>query len=426
MSGIAIRVEGLGKQYRIGARQEGYKTFRESLMGAIQSPFRRLGALLGGNNGRGQDPQDIIWALKDISFEVKQGEVVGIIGRNGAGKSTLLKVLSRITEPTSGRVEIQGRVGSLLEVGTGFHPELTGRENIFLNGAILGMRKTEILRKFDEIVAFSEVEKFIDTPVKRYSSGMYLRLAFSVAAHLDPEILLVDEVLAVGDNAFQKKCLGKMSNVAKQGRTVLFVSHNMVAVQNLCNRGVLLTNGILDGIGDISTIIDKYNNESDQDDLKLLTDTSTISRSKGNSYFIKKVWMESNKKKMYSFPFSMDFDILFEFSCSEAMNNPNYYFQIENYAGVKIFSVCNEYLRKSVSPTKHGFAKCTILNNNLKPGIYFISVGILNGLTEWVELIERCHMFEIDNYDFFNSGVSLLNNEAVILLESMVESYNLS
>jgi lipopolysaccharide transport system ATP-binding protein len=258
MSDIAVRVEALSKQYRIGGRQEGYKTFRESLTDALQSPVRRLGALLRGTNGRGQDPEDTFWALKDISFEVRKGEVVGIIGRNGAGKSTLLKVLSRITEPTSGLAEIRGRVGSLLEVGTGFHPELTGRENIFLNGAILGMRKAEIARRFDEIVAFSEVEKFIDTPVKRYSSGMYLRLAFAVAAHLEPEILLVDEVLAVGDAAFQKKCLGKMGEVKQEGRTVIFVSHNMGAIMQLCPRVIWIESGQIEGQGDTRAIISRY------------------------------------------------------------------------------------------------------------------------------------------------------------------------
>jgi lipopolysaccharide transport system ATP-binding protein len=242
MTDIAIRVENLGKQYRIGAQQERYKTLRESLVGAVTGPLRRLRHPQFARFAR--NPQsEIIWALKDVSFEVKPGEVVGIIGRNGAGKSTLLKILSRITEPSEGRVELRGRVGSLLEVGTGFHQELTGRENIYLNGAILGMKRAEIERKFDEIVAFAEIDKFIDTPVKRYSSGMYVRLAFAVAAYLEPEILLVDEVLAVGDAAFQKKCLGKMGDVAKQGRTVLFVSHNMAAVQRLCGKCLVLESG---------------------------------------------------------------------------------------------------------------------------------------------------------------------------------------
>lgn len=231
-----IRVKDISKRYRIGVRPQSYHTLREALAGAISSPLKRLRR----NNAAEAEE---MWALKDISFEVGAGEVVGIIGRNGAGKSTLLKILSRITEPTTGRVELYGRVGSLLEVGTGFHPELTGRENIYLNGSILGMRRQEIERKFDEIVAFAEIEKFLDTPVKRYSSGMYVRLAFAVAAHLEPEILIVDEVLAVGDASFQRKCLNKMQDVGQEGRTVLFVSHNMPAVTRLCQRVILLDEG---------------------------------------------------------------------------------------------------------------------------------------------------------------------------------------
>ncbi|RME47458.1 MAG: ABC transporter ATP-binding protein, partial [Chloroflexi bacterium] len=244
MSDIAIRVEHLSKRYRIGQLHRPHDTLRDSIadfgLRIADWLSRRANPKSKIQNSKSDDT---IWALRDVSFEVKRGEVVGIIGRNGAGKSTLLKILSRITEPTSGRAEIHGRVGSLLEVGTGFHPELTGRENIYLNGAILGMRKREIDRKFDEIVAFAEIEKFIDTPVKRYSSGMYVRLAFAVAAHLEPEILLVDEVLAVGDAAFQKKCLGKMGDVAKEGRTVLFVSHNMAAITSLCQRAIWLEEG---------------------------------------------------------------------------------------------------------------------------------------------------------------------------------------
>ena len=246
-----IKAEHLGKQYQLGARDAAYATVREALIRAARAPLRAF-----RNNGRRQDEK--FWALRDVSFEVGSGEVVGIIGRNGAGKSTLLKILSRITEPTTGRAELYGRVGSLLEVGTGFHPELTGRENIFLNGSILGMRRGEIEGKFDEIVEFAEIGKFIDTPVKRYSSGMYVRLAFAVAAHLEPEILLVDEVLAVGDMAFQNKCLGKMGEVAKQGRTVLFVSHNMGAISRLCQRCLLLEQGAIMETGPTSSVVQTY------------------------------------------------------------------------------------------------------------------------------------------------------------------------
>lgn len=245
MSDIAIQVENISKKFHIGRKHKKHKTLRDTLADTFTAPIRKAGKLLRGESSGAAELDETIWALRDISFEVKQGEAVGIIGRNGAGKSTLLKVLSRITDPTAGVVTIHGRIGSLLEVGTGFHQELTGRENISLNGAILGMKKTEIDKNFDEIVAFAEVEKFIDTPVKHYSSGMYLRLAFAVAAHLQPEILIVDEVLAVGDSRFQKKCLNKMEDVGKQGRTVLFVSHNMSAITRLCQRAILLDGGRL-------------------------------------------------------------------------------------------------------------------------------------------------------------------------------------
>jgi lipopolysaccharide transport system ATP-binding protein len=258
MSEIAIRALGLGKQYRIGQR-EPYQSLRESIMRGLAFPYRRLRPAFECTNGQRSHGDSTIWALKDVSFEVKHGEVLGIIGRNGAGKSTLLKILSRVTEPTTGEVDLFGRVGSLLEVGTGFHPELTGRENIYLNGAILGMTRREIDRKFDEIVAFAEVEKFLEMPVKHYSSGMYMRLAFAVSAHLEPEILVVDEVLAVGDTAFQKKCLGKMGEVAKGGRTVLFVSHNLNAVEELCSRAIMLQDGrVVQQSEDVRAVVMSY------------------------------------------------------------------------------------------------------------------------------------------------------------------------
>src|SRR2546426_4046449 len=308
-SDVAIRCEGLSKQYRIG-QQERYKALRDVLTDAAAAPFRRFRTALErgpqtadgrrrAEEGNGADRPsavsgqpaanghpsaaaghpETIWALDDVSFEVKRGEVVGIIGRNGAGKSTLLKILSRITKPTKGCAEVRGRVGSLLEVGTGFHPELTGRENIYLNGAILGMRKAEIDRKFDEIVAFAEVEKFIDTPVKRYSSGMHVRLAFAVAAHLETEILIVDEVLAVGDLEFQTKCLGKMQDVTHHGRTILFVSHNMGAIKSLCTRAMLLDAGRLAFAGSVDGAVDAYcalMASSDTSQMGLIPDTPRL------------------------------------------------------------------------------------------------------------------------------------------------------
>jgi lipopolysaccharide transport system ATP-binding protein len=256
MNDTVIRVQNLGKRFRIGASPERYKTLRDTLVSGIKAPFQKLQH--SSSSSLSSPGSNIIWALRDISFDVPRGKVMGIVGRNGAGKSTLLKILSRVTEPTEGSAEIHGRVGSLLEVGTGFHPELTGRENIYLNGAILGMKRIEIERKFDEIVAFSEVEQFIDTPVKRYSSGMYLRLAFAVAAHLEPEILVVDEVLAVGDAEFQRKCMGKMSDVAQAGRTVLFVSHNMSAVLRLTEETIVLDKGRLVFRAPTSQAVDYY------------------------------------------------------------------------------------------------------------------------------------------------------------------------
>jgi len=253
MSLPAIKVEGLWKEYTVGAAQQRHGTFYDLLAHSLKTPFNRL-SKFGGHT---PDTENF-WALRDVNFEIQSGEVVGVIGSNGAGKSTLLKILSRITAPTKGCITVRGRLASLLEVGTGFHPELSGRENIFLNGAILGMSRNEVAQKFDEIVAFAEIEKFIDTPVKRYSSGMYVRLAFAVAAHLEPDILVIDEVLAVGDADFQKRCLGKIKEVSSGGRTVIFVSHNTTAVQALCNNCILMNRGLVDSTGPTNIVIDKY------------------------------------------------------------------------------------------------------------------------------------------------------------------------
>ncbi len=271
MSDIAIRAENLGKLYHIGER-ERYLALRDVMARSLRAPLRWFGR---GGKAPKEDPTSL-WALKDVSFEIKRGDVVGILGRNGAGKSTLLKVLARVTKPTRGFADVHGRMGSLLEVGTGFHPELTGRENVFLSGAILGMNKVEIQRKFDEIVAFSEVEKFIDTPLKHYSSGMQMRLAFAVAAHLEPEILLIDEVLAVGDVQFQKKCLGKMGDVAKQGRTILFVSHNLQHAQSICQSGILLNMGCVEMQAGISQVAKGYLAETRHSNLNCRVDAGVL------------------------------------------------------------------------------------------------------------------------------------------------------
>jgi lipopolysaccharide transport system ATP-binding protein len=272
MSNVVLRARDVSKRYRIGDREQ-YGALRDILSGWMTAParyLRSLGQRADRSNAQKRESDTTLWALRDVSFDVEQGEILGVIGRNGAGKSTLLKIVSRITKPTEGSVKLRGRVGSLLEVGTGFHPELTGRENIFLNGAVLGMKRTEIVSKFDEIVAFSEVEKFIDTPVKRYSSGMYMRLAFAVAAHLEPEIMVIDEVLAVGDASFQKKCLGKMGSAAQQGRTVLFVSHNMTAVQDLCHRVIWIDGGKIVDAGDAETVISHYLQEASTSQTELV------------------------------------------------------------------------------------------------------------------------------------------------------------
>lgn len=289
-----IKINNLSKRYRIGAVEQGdkwrYKTLQETIINGVTAPIRNFAKLQKLTKFKSVDEKDVIWALKDVSFEAQEGEVLGIIGRNGAGKSTLLRILSRITDPTEGFGELGGRVSSLLEIGIGFNPELTGRENIFLNGVILGMRKCEIEERFDEIVAFAEIEKFIETPIKRYSSGMWVRLAFAIAAHLEPEILLVDEVLAHGDIAFQKKCLGKMGDIARGGRTVLFISHNMAAVRNLCKRALWLDKGRLVEIGPVDEVVTDYEEEQ----IKHFTESSqsmerNLEDVKGKNFYFSRV-----------------------------------------------------------------------------------------------------------------------------------------
>jgi len=364
MSKSIIKINNLSKCYRIGTKEKGYKTFREAIIDGIGAPFRNLKQLQRltkfNNNGDDEQSNDIFWALKDISFEINEGEVLGIIGKNGAGKSTLLKILSRITEPTNGIIEINGRVSSLLEVGTGFHPELTGRENIFLNGAILGMRKKEIEQKFDEIVNFAEIEKFLDTPVKRYSSGMYVRLAFAVAAHLESEILLMDEVLAVGDSEFQKKCLGKMGDVAKEGKTILFVSHNMGAIRALCPQTILLDNGRILATGETVVIISQY-----LVDKEVITNSVVefVPRRDANVFFTR-TWIADDQGN-----FSTDVDVLkpfmigLEFRVLRPITGVEFSILLTNSLGVNV-------LFTSLSDGND--QKCI----ELKPGLYQASVWL--------------------------------------------------
>jgi lipopolysaccharide transport system ATP-binding protein len=370
----AISVKGVGKQYRIGAKERADRTLRETIVDLAVTPFRRLGQI-----GKAPAPEELIWALKDVSFNVQPGEVVGIIGRNGAGKSTLLKIMSRITEPTEGRIELHGRIASLLEVGTGFHPELTGRENIYLNGTILGMKKAEIDRKFNEIVAFSEIEKFLDTPVKRYSSGMYVRLAFAVAAHLDPEILLVDEVLAVGDAGFQKKCLGKMNEVAKAGRTVLFVSHNMAAVQQFCQRIILLEGGRVRLDSETIPAIEQYLallNESREGvsvsemprDSSAFGQVVRISEVKG---------LDASRRPATVFPCGSSVAFQIAMTCSNDIDDVDIIFGIDNFLGVQVTTVSSEEISRLFHGSKDRPIRAEIAFKDLRlnTGRYWLRVG---------------------------------------------------
>jgi len=385
---VVIKVENLSKKYRIGAH-EGYKTFRETLVDAAKAPFQRIKSVFDRTNSTNET--NMIWALKDISFEVKQGEVIGIIGRNGAGKSTLLKILSQITEPTEGRVELRGRIGSLLEVGTGFHPELTGHENVYLYGAILGMERWEVTRKFDEIISFAELEKFIDTPVKRYSSGMYMRLAFAVAAHMEPEILLVDEVLAVGDMAFQKKCLGKMENVAGEGRTVLFVSHNMAAVNSLCEKSILLENGIIEKSGPSSEIISYYREKTLED---IVADTSEPglwpSRPglKGEGAVITAVEMldpvTGYRKETLATTDAVAFRLHFHSQID--LREASFQFGLcaeDNRILIDYYTQPNDGVETPIRKGK-GHIDCIFQQFPLAAGNYFIMVGIAHTMVKWL------------------------------------------
>ncbi len=359
-----IRVQGLSKKYRIGVRLASNDTLNETISRNVRSTW----SLIKRN---GDLRHEIIWALKDVSFEVEPGEALGIVGRNGAGKSTLLKILSRITEPTSGRVQLFGRVGSLLEVGTGFHPELTGRENVYLNGAILGMKKAEIARKFDEIVAFSEIEKFMDTPVKWYSSGMHTRLAFAVAANFEPEILIVDEVLAVGDAAFQKKCLGKMGEISRAGRTVIFVSHNMSAIEALCNRVLWLVDGqVVEGAETEKVVSDYVNTEVAVSTEKVWEDPSTAPGNeliKLHSAKLRSLAQQNSGELSFESPIELQF----EFWNYQADANLSFTIHLLTVGGVHVFVAASE-----LKPRPRGLVRETIKipAHFLNDGMYTITV----------------------------------------------------
>jgi lipopolysaccharide transport system ATP-binding protein len=397
MSNAAIKIQGLSKRYRIGARERGYKTIREAVADRFLAPLRGWSRI-----GQGGRDEENIWALKDVSFEVEAGEVIGIIGRNGAGKSTLLKILSRITQPTQGYAEIYGRVGSLLEVGTGFHPELTGRENIFLNGAILGMKKNEIKRKFDEIVVFSEIEKFIDTPVKRYSSGMYMRLAFAVAAHLEPEILVIDEVLAVGDAGFQKKCLGKMGAVAKEGRTVLFVSHNMAAIQQLCGRGILLSQGQVLTAGKVDRVIGEYLAEARPE--RMEKDGYLIRNASGTVEITSVGFLDEGDRRMSGGQCGEDLKIAIQMQTARRYERVAVSVSVNNQHGVRV-SVMHSKIAGYEFNLEAGknIIRCAVPRLPLLPGRYLLDLKIIAG---YEVLLWEPHLVEmnVEGGDFHNTG----------------------
>ncbi|MBR8835799.1 MAG: ABC transporter ATP-binding protein [Stigonema ocellatum SAG 48.90 = DSM 106950] len=397
MSDTVIRVENLGKKYVIGHQQpERYTALRDVIASraqALLNPFRKQKSKI-------QNSQEEFWALKDVSFEIKQGDRVGIIGRNGAGKSTLLKILSRITEPTKGSIRIQGRVASLLEVGTGFHPELTGRENIYLNGAILGMRRVEIKKKFDEMVAFAEVEKFLDTPVKRYSSGMYVRLAFAVAAHLEPEILVVDEVLAVGDAQFQKKCLGKMEEVGKEGRTVLFVSHNMSTVRQLCTRACLLAHGSVVYYGSPSGAISQYMQESVSKDSNRVGAYRHI---KGDGRAeIQKMTLNDSLDSECLVSIFEPIKIAFDYIINENISYLEFFLLIYSLDGEVQASLFQRDSGKFTIPCLKKGRVILTFQNTLMPGKYMLSAGILDNSRQFVDWIENAEFFYVESS--FNDG----------------------
>ncbi len=393
-----IKIENLSKRYKLGTRGASYTTLREAVSNIARSPLKMI-------SRNDLNEKNSFWALRDVGFEVEPGEIVGIIGRNGAGKSTLLKILARVTEPTEGRIELYGNANSLLEVGTGFHPELTGRENIFVNGAILGMKNFEIKRLFDEIVAFAEIEKFLDTAVKHYSSGMYMRLAFSVAAHLNPDILIIDEVLSVGDAQFQKKCLGKVRDVAKAGRTVLFVSHNMAAVENLCVRGVVLRNGkvTFDGeqTGAISHYLESVNKNIDSNFMER-ADRTGSGEVRVTAIEIK----DLNGNSLYNAMSGQDIDIHFHFETQPNLQTSNVVvgFMVRTYLDVPVFLQHNRLTgdRWDSLPSKGAFV-CRIRKLPLPPADYRFGYSVMRD-DEYLDRIDDASELTVIEGDFYGAG----------------------
>jgi len=404
MSLPAIRVEELGKRYRIGQR-EPYRALRDVMAEAAKAPLRMVGTITGRNRTSDKQADRYVWAIKDVSFEVGRGEVLGIVGRNGAGKSTLLKILSRVTGPTLGHARIHGRVGSLLEVGTGFHPELTGRENVYLNGTILGMRGREIDRKFDDIVAFAEVERFIDTPVKRYSSGMQVRLAFAVAAHLEPEILMVDEVLAVGDVTFQKKCLGKMGDAVKEGRTILFVSHNMPAILSLCPRAIMIDAGRLVADAPSRQVVDRYLRVAEE--LAVLPLGEREDRS--GSQRLRFVGVELRDSidapaQSVSTGRSMSIALRYESSDGLPLRNVQFAIPVHGKFDERLFHLSTNVTGDEFGEIPaHGVVVCRIARLPLQPGTYSFNVfsTVNDDIADWVQ---NAGTITVEADDFFGTG----------------------
>ncbi len=407
MSNVVLKVESISKQYRLG--QLGTGTVSHDLnrfwarIRGKEDPYLKLGDV---NDRTRITDSEYVWSLRDINFEVKQGEVLGIIGKNGAGKSTLLKILSQVTMPTTGKVKVKGHIAALLEVGTGFHPDLTGRENIFLNGAILGMTKAEIKGRLDEIVDFSGVAKYIDTPVKRYSSGMMVRLGFAVAAYLEPEILIVDEVLAVGDAEFQEKCLGKMKDVSGQGRTILFVSHNMSAIRNLCNKGLLLKHGCVDYSGDISQTISQYSSIRNQVD----TDLSKIKNRSGiGDLKFTKIEIIQGQPLIKSGEVT-EIVLYYETQINDLNENYDFAIGIWNSLGAPMFMLSNLYLNKKIQVTRgNGKIKFIIDKLSLNAGEYTINL-LISMRDVYVDFIENAYSFRVEDGNYYGNSAFYLES----------------
>jgi lipopolysaccharide transport system ATP-binding protein len=412
MTQPSIKVENLSKQYRLGETLR-YRTLRESLMKRVRAPLQ---GFRPRHEKKGSDPGPrTIWALKDVGFEVQPGEVVGVIGRNGAGKSTLLKVLSKITAPTAGRIELRGRVGSLLEIGTGFHPELTGRENIYLYGAILGMRRWEVTRKFDEIVAFAELKNFVDTPVKRYSSGMYMRLAFAVAAHLETEILLVDEVLAVGDAAFQEKCIGKMGDVSKHGRTVLFVSHNMSSIATLCESALLIDSGKIEFWGSAPVTVGKYLSTLHSNSTSLELRRYQNRKGTGEAKIVKAALLDAEKRLCNRFSYGDD--ILFEYDIEAVRKCPKLItvVWIKTATGIPVLHLANQDDPRSspFSVSSRKRIRCCMKNCLLIPGTYFVSFWIAPNHYSDVDIVYDALQFKMEPGNLMSRGFDMSWKNAI-------------